>query len=58
MREVHDLHASSVASDLPVLTAHVVVDNSCFHDGHLPRLLDEREKWTRLFKETFTGRTR
>lgn len=24
---VHDLHASSVASDLPVLTAHVVVDD-------------------------------
>jgi cobalt-zinc-cadmium efflux system protein len=41
VHEVHDLHASSVASDLPVLTAHVVVDNTCFHDGHLPRLLDE-----------------
>jgi cobalt-zinc-cadmium efflux system protein len=38
---VHDLHASSVASDLPVLTAHVVVDDSCFHDGHLPPLLDQ-----------------
>lgn len=37
---VHDLHASAVASDLPVLTAHVVVDDSCFHDGHLPELLD------------------
>jgi cobalt-zinc-cadmium efflux system protein len=41
VRDVHDLHATSVASDLPVLTAHVVVDDSCFHDGHLPRLLDE-----------------
>jgi cobalt-zinc-cadmium efflux system protein len=41
VREVHDLHASSVASDLPILTAHVVVDDSCFHDGHLPRLLDQ-----------------
>jgi cobalt-zinc-cadmium efflux system protein len=41
---VHDLHASSVASDLPVLTAHVVVDDSCFHDGHLPRLLDELQQ--------------
>jgi cobalt-zinc-cadmium efflux system protein len=41
VREVHDLHASSVASDLPVLTAHVVVDDSCFHDGHLPALLDQ-----------------
>ena len=26
----------TVATDLPVLTAHVVVDDSCFHDGHLP----------------------
>jgi cobalt-zinc-cadmium efflux system protein len=41
VRDVHDLHASSVASDLPVLTAHVVVDDSCFRDEHLPRLLDE-----------------
>jgi cobalt-zinc-cadmium efflux system protein len=38
---VHDLHASQVATDLPVVTAHVVVDDECFHDGHLPRLLDE-----------------
>ena len=38
---VHDLHASRVSSDLPVLTAHIVADDSCFHDGHLPQLLDE-----------------
>lgn len=38
---VHDLHATSVASDLPVLTAHVVVDDSCFEDRHLPKLLDQ-----------------
>jgi cobalt-zinc-cadmium efflux system protein len=38
---VHDLHASQVATNLPVLTAHVVVDDSCFHDGHLPQLLDQ-----------------
>ena len=41
---VHDLHASSVATDLPVLSAHVVVDESCFHDGHLPRLLDQLQQ--------------
>ena len=40
VRDVHDLHATSVASDLPVLTAHVVVDDDCFTDGDLPRLLD------------------
>jgi cobalt-zinc-cadmium efflux system protein len=41
---IHDLHASSVASDLPVLSAHVVVDDSCFRDGHLPTLLDELQQ--------------
>jgi cobalt-zinc-cadmium efflux system protein len=44
VHEVHDLHVSSVASDLPVLTAHVVVDGSCFSDGHLPRLLDQLQQ--------------
>ena len=44
VHDVHDLHASSVASDLPVLTAHVVVDDSCFHDGHLPALLDRLQQ--------------
>jgi cobalt-zinc-cadmium efflux system protein len=37
---VHDLHASQLASDLPVLSAHVVVEESCFHDGHLTSMLD------------------
>ena len=41
VRDVHDLHASTVATNLPVLSAHVVVDDECFLDGHLPRLLDE-----------------
>jgi cobalt-zinc-cadmium efflux system protein len=41
VHDVHDLHASRVSSRLPVLTAHVVVDDSCFSDGQLPRLLDE-----------------
>jgi len=41
VRAVHDLHASQVATGLPVLTAHVVVDDACFHDGHLPSMLDQ-----------------
>jgi cobalt-zinc-cadmium efflux system protein len=41
VHEIHDVHASMVATDLPVLTAHVVVDDSCFQDGHLPILLDQ-----------------
>jgi cobalt-zinc-cadmium efflux system protein len=28
-----------------VLTVHVVVDDSCFHDGHLPRLLDQLQQF-------------
>ena len=38
---VHDLHVWSVTSDLPALSAHLVIDDECFHDGHAPRLLDE-----------------
>ena len=44
VHDVHDLHASQVATGLPVLTAHVVVDDSCFHDGHLAVLLDELQQ--------------
>lgn len=39
VRDVHDLHASQIATGLPVLTAHVVLDDSCFHDGHAPQML-------------------
>jgi cobalt-zinc-cadmium efflux system protein len=41
VQSVHDLHASEVATGLPILTAHVVVEESCFYDGHAPRMLDE-----------------
>ena len=41
VRAVHDLHASQIATGLPVLTAHVVVDDACFVDGHTPRMLDQ-----------------
>jgi cobalt-zinc-cadmium efflux system protein len=44
VRDVHDLHATQVATNLPVLTAHVVVDDSCFSDAHLPELLDELQQ--------------
>ncbi len=44
VQEIHDLHASTVASDLPVLSAHVVVDDDCFLDGHVPQLLDELQE--------------
>jgi cobalt-zinc-cadmium efflux system protein len=44
VHDVHDLHATQVATGLPVITAHVVVDDSCFLDGHLGPLLDEVQR--------------
>jgi len=38
---VHDLHVWTDTSNLPALSAHVVLDDSCFTDGHAPQLLDE-----------------
>ncbi len=37
---VHDLHASLISDDLPVLSAHVVIDEACFADGSAPQVLD------------------
>ncbi len=39
--DVHDLHVWTVTSNLPTLSAHVVIDDSCFGDAHAPRLLDD-----------------
>ena len=39
--DVHDLHASQITTELPVLTAHVVIGDSCFLDGHAPQVLDQ-----------------
>jgi cobalt-zinc-cadmium efflux system protein len=44
VHEVHDLHASQIATGLPILSAHVVVDEGCFHDGHAPKMLDALQK--------------
>lgn len=38
--EVHDLHASQIATGLPILTAHIIVTTESFTDGSLPGLLD------------------
>ncbi|MDQ1512200.1 MAG: cobalt-zinc-cadmium efflux system protein [Microbacteriaceae bacterium] len=37
---VHDLHATQIASGLPVLTAHVTIEEECFTDGHTRQILD------------------
>ncbi|MEY5017427.1 MAG: hypothetical protein RL431_476 [Actinomycetota bacterium] len=38
---VHDLHASLVGTDLPVVSAHVAVTDEMFTNGKLPALLTE-----------------
>ena len=38
---VHDLHSSTIATGLPVLTAHVVVEEACFADGHAAQMLTD-----------------
>ena len=44
VHDLHDLHIWTVTSDLPALSAHVVIDDSCFLDGHAPQLLDELQQ--------------
>ncbi len=41
VRDLHDLHAWTVTSSLPALSAHIVIDDTCFTDGCAPRLLDQ-----------------
>jgi cobalt-zinc-cadmium efflux system protein len=41
VRGLHDLHAWTVTSNLPALSAHIIIDDSCFTDGCAPRLLDQ-----------------
>jgi cobalt-zinc-cadmium efflux system protein len=40
VRSVHDLHAWTLTSSLPILTAHVVVTDECFNTGEAGRVLD------------------
>lgn len=44
VREVHDMHASLIATGLPIISAHVVVDQKCFNDGHAPQILDHLQE--------------
>ncbi|UDY24119.1 cation diffusion facilitator family transporter [Nocardioides sp. Kera G14] len=38
--DVHDLHAWTITSGLPTLSAHLTVEDQCFGDRHTPQLLD------------------
>jgi cobalt-zinc-cadmium efflux system protein len=40
VESVHDLHAWTLTSSLPILTAHVVVTDECFNSGEAGRVLD------------------
>ncbi len=40
VQEVHDLHAWTITSGLPVLSAHIVVDPEVLDGGHGARMLD------------------
>lgn len=42
--DVHDLHASLIATDLPILSAHVVVEDAAFESGQALRILDELQQ--------------
>ena len=42
--DVHDLHASTVATGLPVLSAHIVVRDECFVSGHIAEQLQAVQK--------------
>jgi len=41
VRDAHDAHAPTVATGLPTLTAHVVVEDACFTDGHAAEVLHD-----------------
>lgn len=39
--DVHDLHAWTITSGVPVLSAHVAVDEACIADGRAGEVLDQ-----------------
>lgn len=47
VRDVHDLHAWTITSGLPVLSAHVVVDPAVLADGRSPAVLDRLQECLR-----------
>jgi len=44
VQSVHDLHAWTLTSSLPILTAHVVVTDDCFTSGEAGRVLDHLQE--------------
>lgn len=44
VHDVHDLHITQIATGLPVLTAHIVVDDACYRDGSAHEVLDQLQE--------------
>ena len=44
VESVHDLHAWTLTSSLPILTAHVVVTDDCLNTGEAGRVLDHLQE--------------
>ena len=44
VESVHDLHAWTLTSSLPILTAHVVVTDECLNTGEAGRVLDHLQE--------------
>ena len=44
VQSVHDLHAWVVTSDLPAVSAHVVLKDECFANGTAPQVLDRLQE--------------
>jgi len=44
VQSVHDLHAWTLTSSLPIVTAHVVVTDDCFTTGEAGRVLDHLQE--------------
>ncbi len=44
VQSVHDLHAWTLTSSLPILTAHVVVTDECLNTGQAGRVLDHLQE--------------
>ncbi|MGO1701515.1 MAG: cation diffusion facilitator family transporter [Canibacter sp.] len=42
--EVHDVHASEIATGFTALTAHLVVDDECFRDGHAANVIRDAQQ--------------
>lgn len=45
--DVHDMHASSIGTGQPVFSAHIILSDECYAQGHGLEVLEEAEKCLR-----------